>query len=197
MEQKLRKKFLRAQCEYEEELLKRYQKEMTVRLREIGRPYYKYTQEKEKSVCSDELEKLFRKLSLIYHPDRPGGDAEIFKFLLTLKEDNDYQTLLEISEQKIVDIGIFMLEKRLKKIHNLLVWKWGQGSTNGEKESIESMFHEKEEPIGPPPCAFNIKINIPTTDIYSQALNAVLAERDRLLREQWRVQLEKERSEHL
>lgn len=35
---------------------------------------------------NDEIKKAFRKKSLIYHPDRDGGNAEMFQCLVEAKE---------------------------------------------------------------------------------------------------------------
>lgn len=40
----------------------------------------------ESGASSDEIKKAFRKKSLIYHPDRNGGDTEMFQHLVEAKE---------------------------------------------------------------------------------------------------------------
>lgn len=40
----------------------------------------------ESGASTDEIKKAFRKKSLIYHPDRNGGNAEMFQRLVEAKE---------------------------------------------------------------------------------------------------------------
>ena len=40
----------------------------------------------ENGASNDEIKKAFRKKSLIYHPDRNGGDTELFQRLVEAKE---------------------------------------------------------------------------------------------------------------
>lgn len=40
----------------------------------------------ESGASNDEIKKAFRKKSLIYHPDRNGGNAEMFQRLVEAKE---------------------------------------------------------------------------------------------------------------
>ena len=40
----------------------------------------------ENGASNDEIKKAFRKKSLIYHPDRNGGNAEMFQRLVEAKE---------------------------------------------------------------------------------------------------------------
>ncbi len=50
---------------------------------------------------SDEILKSFRKLALIHHPDRPGGNAEMFKQVNLAKE-----TLMDESKRIIYDASL-------------------------------------------------------------------------------------------
>lgn len=73
--------------------------------------YYKILNISE-SATPDEIKKNYRKLALIYHPDRKGGDVQMF-----LKIKNAYNILIDERKREIYDLEL-KINRILEKNQN-------------------------------------------------------------------------------
>lgn len=73
--------------------------------------YYKILNISE-SATPDEIKKSYRKLALVYHPDRKGGDVQMF-----LKIKNAYNILIDERKREIYDLEL-KINRILEKNQN-------------------------------------------------------------------------------
>ena len=82
--------------------------------------YYKIL-EVEKNADSDEIKRAFRRKSMLYHPDRPGGDIKKFQ-----EVNSAYETLSDTSKRRHYD-----LEEKMNDTFNMFGGLGGLGGLGG------------------------------------------------------------------
>lgn len=157
---KLKGKYLTARFEYLESVFPEYCRKFNDRIQELGL-IVKPDKEEPKS-NSTWSPKVFRDLSLKYHPDRPGGDAEIFKLINEVNESAEYEILEEFAKTGNIEVLLFFnLEKKIKDIEETCAYQWNTGS-----DYIKTMCEDQMRPTttlvdcGPTTSNFTITTHI-------------------------------------
>ena len=112
-----------------------------------------------KEPSSEQVRKLYKKLSIKTHPDK-GGDKEDFQRVSRAYKSNnifellyfagEYDVDIEITpvEERIVETNIKDMEHEINHIKSTLAWAWAVGDNNSRKniiQQIESMTGKQVE----------------------------------------------------
>lgn len=86
--------------------------------------------------------KLYKRLALMYHPDKPGGDERIFRQLSEAMADEDYLKLLTLAKDSKLSLDVNSLhhaelsrrlqtniektESKIDRYKRTVAWVWGE-----------------------------------------------------------------------
>lgn len=114
----------------------------------------KQAYKKEKKRPNKLVNDIFKKLSTKLHPDKKGGDKELFQEANEAKEGNDLSKLMDMARSMDMNIEEkenmipILIEKnkkvkdRINIIKNSLAWQWYHIDENSRK-NVKSLFQEQ------------------------------------------------------
>src|SRR5210317_1584281 len=111
-------------------------------------------------VSEDTMKKVYRKVANKVHPDKKGGDEEMFKIAANANKNKDFGALLEMADELEIDIElsnelINEMTKQCKavvdnitKMKTTMAWTWAHSKEQereGLKESILSTINPPKD----------------------------------------------------
>ena len=108
-------------------------------------------------VSEDTMKKVYRKVANKVHPDKKGGDEEMFKIAAKANKNKDFGALLEMADELEIDIGLSnelineMTKQCTAVIQNITsmktttAWTWAHSKPQ-ERESLRLYILETLKP---------------------------------------------------
>ena len=108
-------------------------------------------------VSSDTMKKVYRKVANKVHPDKKGGDEEMFKIAAKANKNKDFGALLEMADELEIDIELSnelineMTKQCTAVIQNITsmktttAWTWAHSKPQ-ERESLRLYILETLKP---------------------------------------------------
>lgn len=103
-----------------------------------------------KEPSTEQVKKLYKKLSIKTHPDKGGNKEDFQKISRAYKTNNvfeliyfagEYDIDIEITpvEERIVEENIHNMEHEINHIKSTLAWAWAVGDNNSKKQIIQQI----------------------------------------------------------
>jgi hypothetical protein len=115
---------------------------------------------KPKKHSKEKLKKLYKKLSIITHPDK-GGDEEDFLALGKYYEDGNLMELIKIAEkynieykiekddEEVLETSAKKIEDEIYRMKDTLAWNWVNGDLKTKLRIIKIIEKETKRTINP------------------------------------------------